>query len=355
MNEKAAAKFAVSKDPVSLILKGNSPYVNETVKANLALALSLYREYGFNVAYDAGDDFWLGARAKLLFGIAGANSTENVLSIHTDPSTYAINLTSDLLLKASIPGNVELDPQDGTVSKFNSQLEAKHFILNPINVGGAIDLGVNKTFESGLKVSASLLNIGMINWSTNTHRFYQRATLNYSGATQGVQSWKDLSDTLKSIVDLNYVGGESFSQWLAPEIMAGFSYPVVEYIRLGVTGYAGISSAGVPWALTATALTDNTSMVFGSLSYTVTNNSFVNIGAGLGVRLGAFNLHAITDNILAVFNPSSQKYATIQFGINFKFGCDDDGGRGSRYRSIPCPSFGHHSSRKGSIPCSSGK
>lgn len=358
MNEKVSAGVSFSKDPVELMLKGNAPYIGKTLDANIALSLSLYSEYGLNVAYDFGDNLWMGARAKLLFGRIGALSANNTLSLDTDPVTYALRLNSDLLMRASIPGTVKSDPYDGTVSGFNTELEAGYFIFNPVNVGGAVDLGVNKVFESGWKLSASILNLGMINWSKNTHLFSQKSTLNYTGPTSGIKQWSDFADTLKSVVNLSHTGNESFSQWLAPEIMAGISYPVMEYMRAGLTGYAGFSSAGVPWAITATALTDNTSNVYGALSYTVTNNSFVNIGAGLGFRLGPFNIHAITDNIMALFNPASQKYATVQFGINFKFGCGEETGRGpKKYKSVPCPSFGHSSflGSISSVPCSSGK
>jgi hypothetical protein len=357
MNEKTSAKISFAKDPVELLLTGNAPYAGKTLETNLALSLSHYREYGFNIAYDFGNDLWLGVRAKLLFGRLGAQSTNNILSLYTHPTTYALELNSNLLVNASIPGTMEIDPNDGTINGFNSELAAKHFIFNPINMGGAIDIGVNKLFESGWKVSASLLNIGMINWNQNTHRLYQKSTVNYSGATAAIKKWSDFVDTLKSVAKFKYTGGEAFSQWLAPEIMAGISYPVMDYLRVGATGYAGISSAGIPWALTATAFTDNTSSVYGALSYTVAKNSFMNIGAGLGVRLGAFNLHAMTDNLIALFNPASERYGTLQFGINFKFGCGEvEGGRSKKQTSIPCPSFGY-SSRNSmhSIPCSSGK
>ncbi|MDR0385743.1 MAG: DUF5723 family protein [Prevotellaceae bacterium] len=356
MNEKISSKLSVSKNFFELFLSGNAPYAGKTLETNFALSVSHYREYGFNMAYDVGNDLWLGARAKLLFGRIGADSKNNVLSLYTDPATYALELNSDLLVNASVPGTVKTDPLDGTVNGFDADFEVSRFLVNPVNIGGAIDLGLNKVFENGLKVSASILNIGMINWSSNTHQFYQKSTLKYSGATSGINNWDDLADTLRSVINFKSAGGEAFSQWLTPEVMAGISYPVMDYIRAGITGYAGISSAGIPWALTATALTDNTSHVFGSLSYTVANNSFVNIGAGIGVRFGAFNLHAITDNILAIFNPAAQRYATVQFGINFKFGCGDGEVKSKRYKSIPCPSFGRQS--KGltsSVPCSSGK
>jgi hypothetical protein len=357
MNEKASTKVSFAKDLVELLLRGNAPYIGKTLEANLALSLSLYREYGFNIAHDFGNDLWFGARAKLLFGRIGSQSVNNTLSLYTDPTTYALELNSNLLINASIPGTMELDPGDGTIKRFNSELEVKHFIFNPVNVGGAIDIGINKVFESGWKVSASLLNLGMIKWNQSTHRLYQKSKMNYSGATTRITNWSDFIDTLKSITNFNYNGNEAFSQLLVPEIMAGISYPVIDYLRVGATGYVGISSAGVPWALTATAFTDNTSNVYGALSYTVAKNSFVNIGAGIGVRLGAFNLHAMTDNLISLFKPDSHKYGTVQFGINFKFGCGEEGsGRSKKHTSIPCPSFGYSSrSTINSVPCSSGK
>jgi hypothetical protein len=356
MSEKVAAKVSFSNELFELLLKGNAPYAGKTINANLALSMSVYREYALNVAYDFGNDLWFGARGKLLFGRIGAQSINNILSLDTDPATYALELKSDILLNASIPGSVAVDPSDNTVNKFNSRIGVKHFIANPANNGAAIDLGVNKSFENGWKLSASVLNIGVINWTKDTHQLYQKSALKYSGPTPEIKQWSDFADTLKSVRDFRYAGGASFLQWLAPEVIAGISYPVMDYLRAGITGYAGVSSVGVPWAITATALTDNTSHVFGAVSYTVANSSFVNIGAGLGLRMGGFNIHAITDNLLAFFNPASQRYATLQIGINFKFGCGEGGGKSKEYKSVPCPSFGHSMSGKmTSIPCSSGK
>jgi hypothetical protein len=357
MDEKISSKFSFAKDPVELLLKGNAPFIKQTLEANLALSLSYYREYGFNVAYDFGENLWLGARAKLLFGRIGANSINNTLSFFTNPDTYALELNSDVLVNASFPGTVETNT-NGTVNGINPEFEVTHLIFNPINTGGAIDVGMNKTFENGLKVSASILNIGMINWSQNTHQLYhQKSKIEYTGATGGITNWNDFTDTLRSIVKFKYDKGTTFSQWLTPEVMAGVSYPVMEYMRAGVTGYVGISSVGMPWALTLTALTDNTSHIFGALSYTVTQSSFVNIGAGLGVRFGAFNLHVMTDNIFSLLKPDTHRYATFQFGINFKFGCGEEGsGKSKKQSSIPCPAFGYSGkSTMKSVPCSSGK
>jgi hypothetical protein len=355
MDEKVSAKISFSKNLLEFLLKGNAQFTGQTVEGEFASSSVYYREYGLNIAHDFGNDTWLGVRAKILSGRLAVHSDKNFMSLYTEPATYALTLKSDLLIRASIPGTVEINPVTEKVTKFNHEIEAKHFIFNPINIGGAVDLGINKDFESGWNASASLLNIGVINWNTNVHSFTQRATLNYNGPTASINNWNDFLDTIKSVGKFNYRGSEIYSQWLSPALMVGANYPVAEYVRLGLTGYAELSFAGVPWALTATALTDKISNFYGAISYTVTNNSFVNVGVGLGGRVGAFNIHLITDNVFAIFSPTSQKYATLQFGINFKFGCGEGGGgKSKKYSSIPCPSY-KSSTNSGSIPCPSGR
>jgi len=356
MDEKVSAKVSAAKPLFDFLFKGNSQYVGQTVQGEFASSSVYYREYGLNVAHDFGNSTWLGVRAKVLFGRMAVHSDKNLLSLYTAPDTYALSLKTDLLIRASMPGTVEIDPVTEKVTAFNPKPEVKQLIFNPVNIGGALDIGITKDFESGWKASASLLNIGVINWNKNVQTFSQRATVDYAGPTPAITHWNDLLDTIKSVAKLSYRGDEIYSQWLSPAIMAGANYPVAEYIRLGLTGYAEVSFAGIPWAVTATALTDEISNFYGALSYTVTNNSFVNVGFGLGGRLGAFNIHLITDNVLAFFTPQSQRYATLQFGINFKFGCGEGGGGGKskEYSSIPCPSYkSSHSS--GSVPCPSGR
>jgi hypothetical protein len=355
MDEKVSAKVSTSKILFEFLLKGNAQFTGQTVEGGFASSSVAYREYGLNVAHDFGDNTWLGVRAKILSGRLAVHSDKNFMSLYTEPATYALTLKSDMLIRASVPGTVEINPVTEKVTKFKPEIEVKDFIFNPINIGGAIDLGVTKDFESGWKASASLINIGVINWNKNIHTFTQRATLDYSGPTSSINHWNDLLDTVKSIARFNYKGNEIYSQWLSPSFMVGVNYPVAEYVRLGLTGYTELSFAGAPWAITATALTDEISNFYGAISYTVTNNSFVNVGVGLGGRVGAFNIHLITDNVFAVFSPTSQKYATLQFGINFKFGCGEGGGgKSTKYSSIPCPSY-KGSNDSGSVPCPSGR
>ncbi|MDR2466162.1 MAG: DUF5723 family protein [Prevotellaceae bacterium] len=353
VNERASFSASVPEDLVKILFAGNSPYVGKKLNQSVSVSGMHYREYALSAALGIDDDTWIGLRGRLLFGRLSVMGVRNNVSVYTDPSTYNLDIESDMLMRVSIPSKEVNAADSGWIKGFSADLTPGHFIMNPSNLGGALDIGLNKRFESGLNLSASILNLGMLKWKRHAHTFAKKHKKTYSAPFEDF-SVKSLTDTVKYMLQLKDDGETTaYSQWLAPTLMFGLSYPVAEYVRLGVTGYGEFNSSGVPWALTLTAMTDNISNVYGALSYTVTNNSFVNIGAGIGVQLGPVALHAFTDNLISVFSPFTQKYAAVQLGINLKFGCEEDDGYGrnsgrrSKYRSIPCPSF---SQRK---PCPS--
>jgi hypothetical protein len=257
------------------------------------------------------------------------------------------------LIRASFPRRITAYNPDGSAKSSEIDIKANDFIFNPSNLGGALDIGVSKTMENGWKLSASILNIGMISWSKNAHILNQKSPMiTYTGPTPSMTRWSDMVDTLKSVVTLERAD-ESYTQTLSPVLMFGASYPVHEYIRLGLTGMGEYKTFDIPWALTATAFTEGLEHFSAGLSYTVTRNSYMNLGVGVGVRFGAFNMHLLTDNIIGVFSPFSQRYATIQFGVNFRFGCN--GMSFSRKDATPCAAYkgaiGVSEQQLKSVPC----
>lgn len=358
INERASQVSSVYQDPIVMLLKGNSSYVGKTVDGAPSVNALHYREYGFNVAHEINSTLWIGARAKLLFGRLSLRSVNNSVAFYTDAGTYNLDLTSDALIQASMPGHVTIDPVTNKVSNVETNFKASDFIFNPSNIGAGIDLGAVKSFDNGVQLSASLLNIGFINWSKNLHTFRQKGTISFNGPFSPINEWGALRDTLRSFAKLDYAQ-ESYSQMLAPTIMAGINYPLNENIRIGVTGMTEIQPNNLPWALTATGFTQGLPIVDLGLSYTVTPYSLFNVGFGLGARLGPVNLHFLADNVIGLFQPFNARYATIQFGINFRFGCGNGGessksSKSSSHDIIPCPAF--KSVLKGSnykaVPCS---
>lgn len=334
INERVHTSASINKDPIELAFRGNAPFIGETVEGNLAMRAIHYREFAFTYSREVSDNFWLGVRPKLLFGRLGGQSTTNKISMHTDPLTYDLTLASDLLLHASFPGTPRFNT-DGYVDGFDTDFKADDFIINSANIGFGVDLGMSTLLDNGWKFSASVLNLGAINWKENGKKLDQKSKIVYEGPTSSITNWSDLRDTLKSITQLNYTEG-TFSQMLSPVIMAGTSRPLNDYFRLGLTGILQPQTGASPWSLTVSSFTDNIKLISAGISYTVTNSSYVNLGFIAGLKLGAFNMHLSTDNILTALSPANGRYASVQFGINFRFGC----GNGSDKRNEkPCAAY----------------
>ena len=344
INERFNQVSSISRDPIDLLLRGNGGYVGQTVKASPSINATYYREYAFNIAQEINSTFWIGARAKLLFGRMSMYSVNNSAEFYTHPNTYNLSLTSDVLVRTSVPGSVSINNQNGKVSDFDTNIKAGDFIFNPSNIGAGVDLGLTKEFESGMKISASILNLGFINWNKNLHTFRQKGTLNFNGPFSYINELDALVDTVKTFLKLDYENQASYTQMLAPMVMTGINYPVNDFLRVGITGMVEFQPNVLPWVITATGFTKNLPFVDFGLSYTVTPYSFFNIGLGVGAHLGSVDIHVMTDNIIGALRPFDARYATFQFGLSFRLGqseCDvqDSGVRGNRpsYRALPCP------------------
>ncbi len=350
VNERVFATASVPKNPLAMLIDGNADYIGKTVSGSPAANGYHYREYAFNIAREIDPSLWIGVRPKLMFGRVGAKTSNNTAHFYTDPKTYNLELTTDLRGHMSFPGRITIDPLTGKVDGFDSDAKASDFIFNSSNVGVGIDLGITKTFDNNIDFSASILNLGFIKWSKNTHTFEQTGTLTFNGPFSPINEFDALKDTLENFMKFDYTQ-DDFTQMLSPAFMAGANYPVHEYIRVGVTGLVEWHPNSFPWALTATAFTKGLPIIDVGLSYTVTSNSFTNIGFGVGLHLGAADIHFTADNFLGLMRPFDARYATAQVGVNFRFGCGEKsakskGGKNTQYRKassinkmVPCPQF----------------
>jgi len=55
-------------------------------------------------------------------------------------------------------------------------------------------------------------------------------------------------------------------------------------------------------------------------SYSFAGSSGNSFGMGLSVRAGFLQIYAMSDNIIAVLDPSTTEYANARVGVSFLFG-----------------------------------
>ncbi len=322
INERVSGITSISKDPIEMLLKGNAGYIGQTVSGEPLADAVYYREFAFNYAREIDPSLWIGVRPKLLFGRLGIKSTNNTADFYTDPMSYDLRLTSNILARMSVPGTVTMDPVTGKVSDFEPNINLNKFMFSFSNFGAGVDLGIIKQFDNDWELSASLLNVGVITWSKNVRKFSQSGTLNFTGPYAPVNEYDALIDEIKSFARLDYTE-EKFTQMLTPVVMVGANRPLNEYIKVGLTGMVEVQTKTLPWAITATAFSSNLQTFDLGLSYTVTPYSYFNVGIGIGAHLGVVGVHFTTDNIIGLFKPFDANYATFQFGLNLRLGCNN--------------------------------
>lgn len=319
IDQKVNAYSTFSRNIFDVLLEGNGAHIGETIDGQISFDAIAYTEVALGYSRDLGNGLRIGVRPKLLIGNVGFQSSDNHFTFYTNPNDYSLTVASKIDARASIPGKVTLD-ENGVIDDLDvGEASFGDFFSNK---GFGLDLGVVKDWGSGLRLSASLLDMGSIRWKQNTHRMWQDTEVEYDGGIKkGIDSWRAFSDTLESLTKLQYEEGKPFSQKLSPRLMAGVSYPVLSKLRVGGSFTTEFGPGGYkPWAISATAFTEGVKLLSLGLSYTITNNSAFNIGTVTAFHLGAFELYLISDNILSAIRPFHQKNFHVNFGMNFRFG-----------------------------------
>lgn len=351
-------RMNLPKGMLLLPLSGNASFDEhggELSFKNFGVNANHYREYGFGWQREWSDKLNVGAKLKYLYGMENIYTKESNYVWTTDPDTYDWTISGNMDIRSSgIPvtfvrdSNGNLQSQDVTLDAEN---DVAAYLLKRKNRGLGIDFGGEYKVNDKLSVNASVIDLGFINWKDYNNRFKTNQTdFAFTGLdfTEIIytpdSSRQDSIDALgKKIVD------DFENQSELTYSKDKYSTPLLTRIHLGgqYQLYKSDKTAGKAGLLVQTeiyhksirpsfTLSYNQSVgrwLNASISYSVINRSWENIGAGLSMNLGALQLYVVADNILAgnmtkftdngqsqFVYPTSAKYVQVHTGINLTFG-----------------------------------
>ena len=116
--------------------------------------------------------------------------------------------------------------------------------------------------------------------------------------------------------------GDPYNSYLTPKIFLGGTYNINEKINIGVLGRGEFFQNKFYSSVTITGNTNFKKWFSATMSYSIMNNSFNNLGIGLMARAGFAQFYIVTDNVLAAF-PQSTRTVNYRAGINLLFGCKE--------------------------------
>jgi hypothetical protein len=213
---KGYGDAGLPKDIVNLLVQGNAAFVNKPLSLDASFFGITYGELSFGYGYHINKHWTLSGRVKLLGGIAGAYSESLKATLTTNPETYDLTGTTDILFKSS-QGNI-----------FE-------------NIGVGLDAGVYfKTPVEGLAFGLSFIDWGFIRWNSNAteHRGVKNnQSISFSGITDissGGDVMKTFLDTLKNQVDLETYDSDAFRTVLPGRLFFSTSYDISPSDRIGL-------------------------------------------------------------------------------------------------------------------------
>jgi len=333
------------------LIDGNGSFIgaNNPLEINdIAPNASSYNEYSFGLSKRITHRLTIGGKFKLLGGIANISSKSSDISITTGDITYDLDIATDLDVKASFPIKTTTD-NDGNITGIEefetSQIVGSLFSFK--NFGAAFDLGANYQFNDKIKFFASITDLGFISWKRNSINLKQNESFSYSGMglefllgsseaetntenenengneneeTEDSGALSGMTDSLMNFLKLNETNINYFTS-LPTNIYIGGTYEITNSLNLGLLSKTYFYNRKLHQAVTLSANLSPAEWFSTTLSYSMMNRSYNNIGLGFAIKGGPFQFYLVTDNLNTFLSPKSAKSFNLMFGLNIIIGC----------------------------------
>lgn len=309
------ADFHADIDGVLIKVLTNSYVENigKTIPFNSKINGSFYHQLALGGSYQYSKNISLGARIKLLKGIAGffTRSGQSIVTINglNYATTYDNNID---VLGYSLDNLKELKSVNGLFKQS----------LNVQNLGVGLDIGATFKKENW-QFSASIIDaLSIINWRKNGINYTGSGSYSFAGIGtvsifQGSIASFNVKDTLKSIIGLKTFENAQYVQKLPTKIYLSAFHNFNDKLQLGALLYderGGEFPSQTNFMLNASyKIMEN--IQFGG-SWGIRSKRFDNIGLHLIGQYKAVQIYGTTDNIFTIFNPYNHKNVSGRVGVN---------------------------------------
>jgi hypothetical protein len=321
ITSKSEINLGYNRALFDFILNGNANYIGKDLSLDgFAFDASSYLETGIGYARDVNEKLNIGGRAKVLIGVVNINGDFNGIKLHTDENDYSLTATSDFSIKAY-----------GTFLVHDSINNAwgEPSVFNPSNIGFGLDLGATYQYSDKLTLYGSIVDLGFINWKDNGEELYNDGSkfkfdgfaysdLEESDDDDDDDFFTDLGDSLASVFELKR-SRISYRTQLKTRLYLGGRYELNKFISTDLLIHGRVFNNNFYPMIMAGAGFHLNKWLTTKVTYAGVNSTYDNIGAGLILHLGVFQLYGMVDNVYGLTQVDHARYLSGSFGINFTF------------------------------------
>ena len=324
INEKLKSRVLLPPDFFRLVFEGNGgDNIGDVFDLGFAMDFIHTREFAVGYSRSFIDDkLRIGGRIKYIAGINAIQTDRNDLFFETSESAFTYNVKSDLKF------NTSLMPID-----LNTPLNSI-LLGNQQNSGFGIDVGANLKLNKKLSLSASIIDLGVVQRRDNLkstftknpgvyHEYRGMDIQDFIGdSANQKKGFETFKDTLMEIIALDS-SSESFSTGLMGEFYVGGNLHITKNHNIGALMYGSFHKKEFYPALTLSWNSQIGRVLALSASYTMYRESYVNLGFGAALKLGPEQFYITTDNAMGSMTDNTRNLG-VHFGWNHIFGKKKD-------------------------------
>ena len=325
INDRISSWMVYSKDIADLAIYGNGDsrtFGKDLALDKMLLRQNLYHEIALGFAKNINQKISIGARVKFLFGVLNSQTEQIDGYIRTDSDSIHIQNSSFTFRNS---GYDYLSDERDILSIYRSTLP-----MTNGNNGFGLDFGVQYQVTDRIGISASVTDLGYINWKENTQSYsFNNATYSFKGfdivdlINNGDGDNNLLQNELDSLENMftpEELQGISYKSSLTSNFYTGFDYKIADKHHVGAQVYGKMANGNITPEFGAYY-----NIQLGRVVNAVVNASFRNgkihaAGVGASVNLGPIQIFGTTESVTSLINPEAANLLDARVGINLTFG-----------------------------------
>lgn len=334
------------KDPALLVNEGNNAYLNVPFDfSDVSFTGEIMTVYHLGVNKKINKKLTVGVRGKLYSGIFNVASTNNSGKFITrddlnTPNFYR-HFAENINIRVNTSGYASLNNTGMTVKESTAELLKRSFFGG--NIGAGIDLGATYNLADNFRLTASVLDIGIMYQQHDVENYLYYGDYETDGIEPLFPDVAPNSNTIpywdifEDAVDRNLKDetlNENYTTWRPVKFNAAIEFGFEEmlevcdyrktykrrnYNLIGMHLFGVKRPRTMNYALTTYYDRKFSNNFRAKVSYTIDDFSYYNVGLLVSKKIKKFNFYIAADNLAGYLNLAKSQSASIQFGMQFIF------------------------------------
>jgi hypothetical protein len=339
--DNTVVNLVAPRDYIRMAFLGNEQFKGQTIDlSDMRADFNYYREIGIGTSKNINPQLRFGAKAKLLFGLAGASFQNYNLKL-TVNDDYTNTLDANMAIDVSGPVIFYTDSENNIEdAELDQNINAGKFLTNMSNTGFGLDLGAEYQVNDNVILSAAVTDIGFVKWKSdlsNLEAFDNNIELSgldiediYEGRATIDDVYENMKDSLKNAFILAGTD-KRFTSKLPVGLTLGGKYVLDDRFSFGLLSYSRFTGQQIKETVTLSANMNIGNKVSTTLAYSICNSNYSNLGLGIAFRASVAQFYFLCDRIPFSWKragvgsesfllPSNWSTVHARIGINLIFG-----------------------------------